>query len=162
MRSSLCGIRLTRIVRALRRKPRHKVGDLLVSHRLCSIGAPIRHALVRPPGDHNAAQTLIADQRKIRPIDNGTNLSCLALSTASGSFAGCSMASCTEDAEGLLPTSGIARQRGPVLRNTKPSEKIGLAPQLYHPVRQHADLLIGQHSTRTFAEGRHQLAGNSV
>src|SRR6266702_7208979 len=141
-----CGIRLTRIDRALRCKPRNNVRDLLVRHRLRPIRAPIRHALIRPPGNHNAAQALIADQRKIRPIDDRTHFSCPALCITSGSFARNAMASCAVDAEGLLPTSAITRQRRPVLRNTQPRDNFLLAPLLHHPMRQHTDLLIRQHT----------------
>src|ERR1700730_15056241 len=156
------GIRLARITRALRCKPRNDVGDLLIRHRLRSISAPIPHALIRPPRNRNAAQVLIADQRKIRPINDGTNFSRIALCITSGSFACSSMASRAEDAESLLPTSAITRQRGPVLRNTQHSEKVLFAPLLHHPMRQHTDLLIGQHTTGTPGEGRHQLARHSL
>src|SRR5260370_15230186 len=161
MGSSFREIRLARITRAFRRKPRNNVGDLLVRHRLRSMRSPIRHALIRPPGDHDAAQTLIADQRKIRLINEGANLSLAGLCIAGGPFTRSSMASRTVDAESLLPASAITRQRRPVLRNTQPGEKIGLAPLLYHPLRQHADLLISQHTARALGEGRPQLAGNS-
>ena len=52
---------LTRIDGALRCKPRNNVGNLLVRHRLPGIGAPIRHALIRPPCNRDASQSLVAD-----------------------------------------------------------------------------------------------------
>src|SRR5260370_28332506 len=100
MGSSFREIRLARITRAFRRKPRNNVGDLLVRHRLRSMRSPIRHALIRPPGDHDAAQTLIADQRNIRPIDDGANLTRAALRLAGGPSPRSSRASRTVDAEG--------------------------------------------------------------
>src|SRR5580704_13011194 len=115
-----CRIRLTGITRALRGKPRNNIGDLLIRHRLRSMRSPIRHALIRPPGDHDAAQSLIADQRKIRPIHDGANLTLAALCIAGGPFTRSSMASRTVDAESLLSTRRITGQRGLVRRKTRP------------------------------------------
>ena len=42
-----------------------------------------------------------------------------------------------------------------------PGEKIRSAPLLHHALRQHVDLLIGQHAAGALREGRHQLAGNA-
>src|SRR5712692_12643 len=94
--SWVCRIRLARVDRALRCQPRNDVGNLLVRQWLRSIGAPIRHSLVRLPGNRNTAQRLIADQREIGPVDDGADPALPAPGIARDSFATRSLASSTD------------------------------------------------------------------
>src|SRR5260370_27269528 len=121
--SWVCRIRLARVDRPLRCQPRNDVGDLLVRQWLRGIGAPIRHALVRLPGNRNTAQRLIADQRKIGPVDDGADPALPAPGIARDSFATRPMASSTERAEGLLTPHYLPRHVPCVIRNARPCNR---------------------------------------
>ena len=58
-------------------KPGDNVGNFLVGHGLAgNIAAPVRRVEVRPAGDDDSAQTLVADQAEIGGIGDRT---CLAV-----------------------------------------------------------------------------------
>ena len=122
---------------------------------------PIRHSLIRPPPNRDTAQTLVADQRKVRAIDNRTHLS----SPLFSSPVDPSPAVPWHLAQ-KVPKTSCPRAASPSIADAKggiPSrEKIRPAPLLHHSKRQHIDLRVAQHTTGALRERRHQLAGNSL
>src|SRR5579864_2180924 len=77
--SWLHGIWLPGICAAFGCEPRDNICNLLVCHWLSGVCAPVRHSLLRLAGDNHAAQALIADQSKVRSINQRADLPCTAL-----------------------------------------------------------------------------------
>src|SRR5580704_13501495 len=85
------GIRLPRILGAPRHQPGNYICDFLIGHWMSGdIAAPIGRAQFWPAGDHDRAQSLIADQRQERIIRDGAPLG---RSRAFGTMAGCAICS---------------------------------------------------------------------
>jgi hypothetical protein len=104
------GIRLARIGDALRRKPGEDVGDLLVGHRLWAVSSPIRFSFVGAACDDDAAQVLVADERKIGGVDDGPEfaLSGGGISIGGAAFTARSVATSAKNLIGLKSMICIA------------------------------------------------------
>jgi len=111
----VCEIRLARIGDAFGGHPGEDVGDLLIGHwirghRLWDVVAPVGHFFVGAACNHDAAQVLVADERKILRIDNGAELALagVGISIGGSTLAICTVTSGTENAVSLKSMLGIS------------------------------------------------------
>ena len=92
----------------------------------------VRHCLVGASGDCDTAQVLIADQRKIRRIDDRAKLAICRVRISIGwpAFTACPVASCAESTIGLKPMLGVGWQCCHIGRRIPPGEIARVPPLL--------------------------------
>src|ERR1022692_50837 len=148
------GIRLAGRGGALRGEPGDHIGHLWRGQR--QVGhtmAPVGMAEIGPPGDDARAQVLIADESKIRTINNRTALR--------RTFAVRPVAGGAEGGENFITALLIARRTGGIRRWCHALQRIRFGPTRSHPAYENVDLLVIQHAARAFGKRRHQRAGNA-
>src|ERR1700730_6338278 len=152
IRSGVC---LRRKLRPPRSEPCDYVRDFLLRHRFARGGStPVGSAELRAPGDHHSAQPLIADQRQKGIIRDGASLCSPAAVRA--------VARRAVGLECACAMRNISRRLREVGRWTGRFENSGLTPARSNSVRDHINLLVGQHSTRTLCESGHGRSAHAV
>ena len=143
-------------------EPRDNVGNLFIGHSSRTSTRPVRtpigHSIFRLPGDDQAAQSLVADERKIRRINKRTHGTLFTF--RSGPIA--PVTTGTEGDKRRLSLFWISSRGVGVRRDGLPLKYPRLSPGGLHSLCQDRNLLVRQHAALVLGKRRHQRSRDTV